>query len=521
MNRALLFCMIVCVLLLTGVFAVAQVFLPGTQPKENGIRVSKVKLCKSCHSRTGDVHSEPYKTWQGGMMAQASRDPVYLAAQAVANQDLPGVGEYCIRCHSASGWMEGRSTKPDGSSLLDRDRNGVACDICHRLVDPLSPEGRKQVKTPAPGYGNGMMVMTGNKTALGPYSDSPKVVSHKTAKSSFLASGEFCGTCHDVSNPLAAKDVKTDPPASYGIIERTYSEWLLSDYSKKGDSGQTCQSCHFPRIEGGGKAARNKEAPHRDYMVQHGPVGGSIWVQNAVIATSGTDDIDADALRNGIAKAKALLKTAARLDVSFPVEGKVNVRVTNLTGHKLPTGYIEGRRMWVNVKFMDADGKLIKEIGEYAQVVTEISGSKITCRSLTDAADTMVYECLPGMSDKQAKKYEKKPGKSFHFVLNDIITRDTRIPPKGFDNDRFAERGCAPVGIEYDDGQYWHDIAFRLPDKCKSVEASLIYEPVIMEYVKFLVEENRTDSSGSTLLKVWRAAGDGTAIVIASATGMQ
>ncbi len=50
-------------------------------------------------------------------MAQASRDPVYLAAQAVANQDIPGVGEYCIRCHSPSGWMEGRSKAPDGSEV--------------------------------------------------------------------------------------------------------------------------------------------------------------------------------------------------------------------------------------------------------------------------------------------------------------------------------------------------------------------------------------------------------------------
>lgn len=513
MKRADLFLMIIVTSLFLGEWTQAEVFLPGTQPKENDIRVSKVKLCKSCHSKTGDERAEPYKNWQGGMMSQASRDPVYLAAQTIANQDIPGVGEYCIRCHSASGWFEGRSTNPDGSGLLEHDKNGVACTICHRLVDPLSDEGKRLVETPAPGYGNGMMVMTDNDTLFGPYSNSPPVMTHKTVKSDFLASSEFCGTCHDVSNPLAANDIKIDPPASYGIIERTYSEWLLSDYST-GAEKKTCQSCHFPVIEGGGKAARHKDSPHRDYMVQHGPVGGSIWVQKAIIDIYGKKTVDADALLQGIQKTKDFLKTAAQLELTFPESGTVTLRVTNLTGHKLPTGYIEGRRMWVNIRFLDTKGEIIKEIGEYKQIDTEIDGIKIKARSLTDASSTRVYECLPGLSDEQARKYDKKPGKSFHFVLNDIITRDTRIPPKGFNNAAFAERGCAPVGIEYADGQYWDDITFKLPDNCAQVEAALIYEPVTMEYIKFLVEENRTDDLGKTLLNVWRNASDETAFVI-------
>ena len=40
------------------------------------------------------------------------------------------------------------------------------------------------------------------------------------------------------------------------------------------------------------------------------------------------------------------------------------VRVVNLTGHKLPTGYPEGRRMWVNVKVWDG-GALVHEVNPY------------------------------------------------------------------------------------------------------------------------------------------------------------
>ena len=32
----------------------------------------------------------------------------------------------------------------------------------------------------------------------------------------------------------------------------------------------------------------------------------------------------------------------------------VRTKVTNLTGHKLPTGYPEGRRMWLQVQVQDA-----------------------------------------------------------------------------------------------------------------------------------------------------------------------
>jgi hypothetical protein len=46
------------------------------------------------------------------MMANAARDPVFFAALAVANQDLPSVGTFCIRCHAPIGFVRGHAT-PD------------------------------------------------------------------------------------------------------------------------------------------------------------------------------------------------------------------------------------------------------------------------------------------------------------------------------------------------------------------------------------------------------------------------
>jgi hypothetical protein len=112
MNQTLSTCMAL-LLVLSSQNSVAQVYLPGTQPEEGDIKIAKVKSCKICHTRTGsDPETEPFRSWHGGLMAQAARDPVYLAALAVANQDIPGVGEYCIRCHAPAGWLEGRDPTP-------------------------------------------------------------------------------------------------------------------------------------------------------------------------------------------------------------------------------------------------------------------------------------------------------------------------------------------------------------------------------------------------------------------------
>jgi hypothetical protein len=71
------------------------------------------------------------------MMAQAGRDPLLWAALYVANIDAPNAGEYCLRCHTPKGWLAGRSTAADGSGLeLEDIHNGVACAVCHRMVDP-------------------------------------------------------------------------------------------------------------------------------------------------------------------------------------------------------------------------------------------------------------------------------------------------------------------------------------------------------------------------------------------------
>jgi len=42
----------------------------------------------------------------GGIMSLSAKDPIFRAALAVANQDIKGIGEFCLRCHAPRAWLE-------------------------------------------------------------------------------------------------------------------------------------------------------------------------------------------------------------------------------------------------------------------------------------------------------------------------------------------------------------------------------------------------------------------------------
>ena len=97
------------------------------------------------------------------MMANATRDPLFWAALDIANADAasigkPGVGDYCLRCHTPRGWLNGNVVKGSsggtageaGCRLLGHyaadegkanDYAGVDCHYCHR-VTPIGPQGQ-------------------------------------------------------------------------------------------------------------------------------------------------------------------------------------------------------------------------------------------------------------------------------------------------------------------------------------------------------------------------------------------
>ena len=460
------------------------IFLPGTQPMEI-MNLTGSSKCIQCHGGY-DTGAEPAFNWQGSMMAQAARDPLMYAALAVANQDVEHAGDLCLRCHVPNGWLRGNSVPEDGSKFTPSELNGVQCDFCHRLLNPLDHG--------VPKLENAQYVISPELTMLGPFTTTVNV--HDTQESEFHKTGDFCGTCHDVTNPLF-----TNPETGQlAAVERTYSEWKNSDFATIGAKG-ACQNCHMPPKWGHAadpaQFDASGQAPEfRDYLNLHELVGGNTFAQEILPLFWDYDAQGLEALQNTKDKAYVQLRKAATIDLALAdgAQGReLKVTVTNQTGHKLPTGYPEGRRMWINVKAQDGAGNLIFESGKY----------DFETADLIKDPNLKVYEVKPGLSEQQAATYNLEPGPSFHFILNDMIYKDNRIPPRGFTNAAFDAAGANVVAYHYDDGQYWDTTAYPVPAETATVEVTLYYQTAAKEYIEFLKAENKTNNWGEGLYKAW------------------
>ena len=411
------------------------IFLPGTQPgTADTVEAGGVSACGSCHSASPSREVAISGWWAGSMMAHSARDPVFHAALAVANKysTLTGenTGEFCIRCHSPTGWLAGRSEDVTAGSLRGTDLDGVQCDYCHRIVDPLDPDSTVPPSLfPVPGYGNGMhVVQASGDVKRGPRDGS--AAPHGAVPDSFQSSSSLCGICHDVSNPFLTTGQERIflAPHAYAPMERTYSEWLMSSFSSEGEAA-TCQGCHMGNVAG--FAASIPSAPERSDVKAHDLTGGNTFVP--AILGEFWPGLDTVLLGRGADRARATLRRAASLTgeaVRAPGSVTARIRITNLTGHKLPTGYPEGRRMWLSLTAADSLGRIV-----YRSAAYDASSAELV-------ADTAarIYEAVHGLTDSAAARYGLPPGPSFHFSLNDTILFDNRIPPRGFTNAGFAGR---------------------------------------------------------------------------------
>lgn len=184
---------------------------------------------------------------------------------------------------------------------------------------------------------------------------------------------------------------------------------------------------------------------------------------------------NAQATTAAAAKGDEFLQRAADLELAI-VDNQLEVTVTNNTGHKLPTGYAEGRRMWL---------KVTAYVGDTAVYTTGVpNNGHIT-------GETKVYEIKQGLTTNRANALARPTlaGEGFHFILNNAILFDNRIPPRGYRAETFAERDMLPVGYTYADGQYWDKTRYDIPLESSRVEVRLLFQSASGEYLDFLETE--------------------------------
>jgi hypothetical protein len=612
--------------------------MPGTQPGE--VDVESSGSCLGCHG-TRSSDAGPGFAWKGSMMAQASRDFLFLASMTVAVQDSiwalgnPNATDLCERCHFPEGWVEGRSDPTNASLMTGSDTDGVQCTICHSMWDPFfedthagTREGNDWIgywdesnasDTPSqtaadethaadvaltsdfylfsgdaffdatnqplsPDYtenNSGQFFLSGETgVRRGPFADA-NPMGHSVRYSRYHKSKYFCGACHDVSNSVLVNleaegegmlPSEAQSAFSHFHVERTFSEFMLSAYGQDGgtaglgafapDQFDTvlpenrvgrCQDCHMPAASGVAatvgqpvdRPGESTEHPNSG-MPEHNMAGGNIFVSEVLASivegAEGYDVVNADLLKQGFdvltldfnegvpldakallanaAAAREMLERAAALEqVSYDEDTHVlRFRVQNQTGHKLPTGFPEGRRVFVNVRAYD-DGALVHEINPYDTAVGTLKGLppsySFNSPALGDHEvydESLVFEMHP-KSDLTGET------ETFHFLLGTGRYKDNRIPPKGFLPDQAATRFVEPVwhgeidldyfSAEENAGGY-DAVSLTLPVDAERLEIRLFYQTTSREYIEFLRDEINGDA---TSLRAPTPANEGEAYI--------
>lgn len=402
---------------------------------------------------------------------------------------------------------------------------------------------------------------------------------HEQLYSRYHKSKYMCGACHDISNPILVNlgytnavpgdgvtvlPSESQPAYSYGHVERTFSEFMLSAYgvqggspgtgpysperfetSRSGNKIATCQDCHFRDLHGqkAGNSGVVRPSGSTEHPLsgipEHRMIGGNMWVPyilasivdtspnysitNANLLKQGPqaltldftqgEELDPFMLLETVSQSAQMLQDSVSMtNAAYSItNGQFTIRLQNHTGHKLISGYPEGRRMFLNIKAF-ANNQLIYEINPYDDSVGTLKGlderyspSSPELAHWEKYQDELVYEVHQSSSILGVNE-------TFHMALATERFKDNRILPRGFRVADAGERLCEPVWHGLSDTNYhsvsnyfteeeyaggYDEVSIELPAGTERIEAGLYYQTTSREFIEFLSDE--INGTGDTL----------------------
>jgi len=457
--------------------------------------------CAACHTGSGTVMVEdgvdisPATLWRSTMMANAARDPLWQAvvsAEVTEHPELQTVIENtCTTCHAPLGHAQAELDGALPYSMADLAasglaQDGVSCTLCHQirpdnLGDPESFTGGYEVGTAHEIFGPYAGPLTGpmvNQTGF-----TPVAAEH-------MGDSELCATCHTLFTPFVDHEgnVVGEFPE-----QAPYLEWQASSYAAQ---GVECQDCHMPRSAAPVDISTMPgwhTVTHEPYW-EHGFVGGNAFMlgllrdhadELGLSATPAQFDATIERTlvnltRNSLALDVTADPTADGLDVT--------VRLTNLTGHKLPTG-IPLRRLWLHLRAEDALGATVFESGAWQSdgtIVGRDAPYEPHHDLITDGGQVAIYEAIMGDVDHQ---------QTYTLLHAGQLLKDNRLPPLGMTSAAAGYETIAVAGLALDDPDFNRDqglegsgadvVHYRLPAASRVV-VEACYQSVVPEFVGYL-----------------------------------
>ena len=396
----------------------------------------KPEVCGSCHV-------DFYQQWRQAMMSQAythSWDEIEYFELAIPHAEkdeaVAGVKASCNGCHAPISFLAGDvpPPRPDQNS---RANESVSCDFCHTITGFAgdTPYNFNWISEPG-------------RTKYGPKPglESPH---HQTEMLEFISQTEFCGTCHNEMSP-------------FGMwVKATQLEWQAGPYAKE---GVRCHDCHMPRAKGHSAqmAAEAMIAQHLFHGAHDpGKLAGAVELRMH-------PEVREVAYDDGVVTLKVQLFNAK-------------------AGHKIPTGSVEDRIVWLHVTANDAEGR------EYH---LPVDAKGFEGEEYTIAADVLAYQDMGIALDRPDFPGVARDG----VPVGDRIFRMPYFDPQG--RMTIQQWNTASFGVDYRLGPRQTRVetfTWELPDDVAAgkvvFEAVLSYKrvvPAVAELLNVPADETET-----------------------------
>ncbi|MCO5274946.1 MAG: T9SS type A sorting domain-containing protein [Flavobacteriales bacterium] len=351
--------------------------------------------------------------WRSSMMANSARDPFWRAKvshEVLVNPDHQVLLEdKCTACHAPMGHFEHHMTGqgPYSIAYMEQDDialDGVSCTPCHM----------QSADSTGSFFSGQLHFDTEGRPIYGPYEDDifsapmESFVGYTPVYSPHIIDAGLCAGCHTLITETI--DLDGNLTGDEFVEQATYHEWLNSEFNNEEHpaTGITCQGCHVPLLDddiGVVITANYNFLPPRTPFGEHHFAGANSFMLNMLKEHGSTLGVTAYPAQfdSSIARTLHMLQQRTLLmEVNVPWRNDetaaIDVKLTNLAGHKFPSGY-PARRAWVQLVVTNAAGDTIYNNGA-PTAEGDIAGHDALWEphydQITSADQVQIYEMVMG-----------------------------------------------------------------------------------------------------------------------------
>ncbi len=394
--------------------------------------------------------------WRSSMMANSARDPFFLAKVEHEGLEYPGhkeaIEHNCMKCHAPLAVFEQKMLGNPPFTLAQYDtsvmaQDGVSCLACH-MQNPDSA-GR---------FFSGDLHFDSARV-WGPYTQdqiNPDIMQYFVGftpdQGPHILDGRVCAGCHTAINRTL--DLEGNFTGGYFYEQTMWQEYENSIYF---GTEQNCRSCHMPRIQDSIVLASeyiflSGQSP----FGKHHLSGGGNFMLKLMKDHIGTLGIPATAAQFDSTIARTQYQLEHALELHTEVAGRtddtvfVDVHLTNIIGHKIPSGF-PNRRAFVQVIALTATGDTLFQSGGWDGTY-EVNGHDADYEPhhdvITQGDQVQIYEFVMGDVNGDVTR-----------VLNRaaIRVKDNRLVPIGYSTSHFSYDTTAIAGRALSDADFNHD----------------------------------------------------------------